>query len=165
MKVSNMEIPDEIVAEIKAKAKTEMLFRFFYDWLSIEWGFLMRNRYVRKALESREKANPGCKVAIRLEYHSDVFEMSNDGESDIVVYVSAEELRRDQRRLLEHIREAYKVSVARYYPVFHCEDSTVDFLFEQSLNLGKLVEDLTDIAPDADVKLLPDGTLRFKIIQ
>ena len=34
MKVSNMEIPDEIVAQIKAKAKTEMLFFDQYNTVS-----------------------------------------------------------------------------------------------------------------------------------
>lgn len=150
MKISGMEIPDAVVAEIVAKAKTKELFKEFIEKMKWEWDVMKKNPYVSRELTSRQNENPEGKVrvAVKFEYHDDILEIGFGGWYGnialVVLYLKAYDLRMIHERLFKHIKETYDIDYAEYYPTLFVDDGMVQFRFKESPQVMRLIHDIKE---------------------
>lgn len=167
MNILGMEIPEEVAAAIIAKAKTEELFKEFVGELKWRWKSLMRDKDVRREIDFRRSLDPKCKIALWIEYNNDALEIGYSGRlqdtEKIAILMNANGLGILHEKLYKHIREAYHVEFAQYYPIFYLDDNTVEFALKTSPQ-PQLISDLTGVIPESDLQVIDEGRIvRFKI--
>lgn len=172
MKILGMEIPNEVAEAIVAKAKTEELFKEYFEEMKWRWNDLERDKYICRAVESRKEDYPGCKIVFKIKYDADgYFEMESSGCPDdngvieiIIAYdYNTCSLRKIHEKLFAHIKKTYQIDFADYYPTLYLEEHIIDIKCETSQYLNDLITDIRERIPEVTVKCMKGNVIRIQM--
>ena len=171
MKILGMNVPDEVAKAIVAKAKTEELFKEFFQEMEWRWKFLGKDKDVHRAIESQKKSYPGCQIAFKIKYDADgYFEMESSDRPDdngivtiVIAYDDSCSLRKIHEKLFDHIRKTYQIGFAEYFPTLYLEEPIIDIKCKAGQHLDDLIEDINERIPEVTANRVEGDVIRIKM--